>query len=207
MAAEFLAPIPAEDDLGQELLSEVLGTPAIPGTLTGRPTLSSDDVRRLPPERFEALIAIFEEQQGARVILTPHAGDGGIDVIAIRGREREVRLIRCKHTLWNASVNADVVAEVIQAFDGYRARRLGAYGNAYVLRAVLVTNGSFTGKARAEGRERDVVLLGNADLDRLLKTVPCTRGDIEAMEGRRMASMRDVQLAIEHIGDHLRYAR
>jgi len=197
LAAEFLAPMPTEDNLGEELLNDILGTSeASCGSSTTR-TLSRDDVRCLTPDRFEALIAVLEERQGARVLLTPLAGDGGIDVIAVR--EREVRLIQCKHTLWDASVDADAVAEVIQAFDGYRARWLRSHGKIYALHPMLVTNGRFTTMAQDAARARDIHLLSANDLWRILDATPCTPADIEFMEGRRLASMRDVQVAIEDL--------
>jgi restriction endonuclease Mrr len=197
MAAEFLAPMLTEDDLGQELLKDILGAVDDSPGLAHGPTLSRDDVRRLTWNQFEALIAVIEERQGSRAILTPLSGDGGIDVIGIR--EREIRLVQCKHTLWEESVNADVLAEVMQAFEGYRARWVRPRAATFVLRAVLATNGRFTSKTRAEARGRDIELVDDADLDRLLAAIPCTPGDIEAMEGRRLASMRDVQVGIEQI--------
>lgn len=197
MAAEFLAPMLTEDDLGQELLKDILGTADDAPNLAHIPTLSRKDVRRLTWNRFEALIAVLEERQGSRAILTPLSGDGGIDVIAIR--KREIRLVQCKHTLWGESVNADVLAEVLQALEGYRARWLRPRAEAYVLRPILATNGRFTSRTRDEARGRDIELVDDADLDRLLAAVSCTPGDIEAMERRRLASMRDVQVAIECI--------
>src|SRR5262245_53146224 len=87
--------------------------------------LSPEDVRRLSPEHFEALIAALEERHGARVLLTPHTADGGIDVIAVQ--PQALRLIQCKHTSGDTPVGADVIAEVVAAFDGYRARWLAPF--------------------------------------------------------------------------------
>jgi hypothetical protein len=198
LATEFLAPVPTEDDLGRDLLNDVLETPN--GSLPESErvgSLSRDEVHRLTPDRFEALIALLEEQQGARVILTPLASDGGIDVIAMR--HRQISLIQCKHTLWDASVDAEVVAELIQAFDGYRARWLRDHTSSWVLQAILVTNGHYTAGARRAATERGIDLVAGSDLWRLLETTPCTPAGIEAMEGRRLASLRDVQVAFESL--------
>lgn len=151
-------------------------------------------------ERAEVLRdphSVFDGVRGAQVFLTPRAGDGGIDVIAVR--EREIRLIQCKHTIWDANVDANVIAEVISAFDGYRARFLRTLPRTFMLCPVLVTNGSFTARARAEVKGRDIRLVANTDLWQLLNETPCTPGDLEAMESRRLASMRDVQVAIERL--------
>ena len=196
LAAEFLAPMPGEEELGQELLNDLLQTPIHLDSSSGVHTLSREDVRRLSPDRFEALIAVLEEKRGAHVLLTPVAGDDGIDVIAMRSHE--VLLIQCKHTLWDARVDADVIAEVVRAFDGYRACWLRALSHTCTLRPpIIVTNGTFTRKARREAKERDVKLVAQADLWSLLDGTPCTPGEVTAMQDRRLASMRDVQAAIE----------
>lgn len=96
-------------------------------------------------------------------------------------RSHEVLLIQCKHTLWDARVAADVIAEVVRAFDGYRARWLHALPHTCALRLVVVTNGTCTGKARYEAKERDVKLVVQADLWSLLDATPCTPGEVAAM--------------------------
>jgi len=64
---------------------------------------------------------------------------------------------------------------------------------------MLVTNGRFTTMAQDAARARDIYLLSANDLWRILDATPCTAADIEFMEGRRLASMRDVQVAIEDL--------
>ena len=108
---------------------------AVPAGNTAAPPaqpLSPEDVRRLSSEHFEALVAAMEERNGARVLLTPYTGDGGIDVIAVQ--PQAIRLIQCKHTSGNASIDVDVIAEVVAALDGYRARWLATppYNARYV---------------------------------------------------------------------------
>jgi hypothetical protein len=120
LAAEFLAPMPAEDDLKLELAREVFDDQLQPDEAAS--SISEEDVRLLPADRFEALTALIESKAGAKVILTPLAGDEGIDVVAVS--KTEIRLLQCKHTLWGNSIDTDVVNELIAAFDGYRARRL-----------------------------------------------------------------------------------
>lgn len=198
LAAEFLAPMPSEEDLERELLDSTLGTTGTEEGLSGVRPLSKEDVRRLTWDRFEALIAVFEEKRGAQVILTPRSGDGKIDVLAIRAGE--IRLIQCKHTLWDASVDADVIAQVLGAFDGYRTRFRRFLTQKITLRPMLVTNGTFTARARTEAKVRDVKLVANSDLWKLLEETPSTPAEVEMMEDRRLASMRDVQAAIERLG-------
>jgi superfamily II DNA or RNA helicase len=197
LAADFLTPMPGEDELERELFSDMCGAAERPGVSATVRALSKEDVRGLTWDRFEALAAVLERRQGGRVILTPRSGDGGIDVLAVK--PREVRLIQCKHTSSGAQVDRDVVAEVINAYEGYRARYLRGLTPAFAFRPVLLTNGSFTRQARREAGARDVQLVADTELGRMLEATPCTRGEIEEMETRRLASARNLRAAIERL--------
>jgi hypothetical protein len=195
LAAEFLAPMPSEDEMQREIFDRVVETPATTETIK---SMSPNDVRLLPWDRFEALIALLEEKRGTKVILTPRGGDDKADVIAIRGNH--VRLIQCKHSSWSAYIDADVVAEVIGAIDLYRIRHLRSLPQSMSLFPVIVSNGTFTSMARKEAMARDVELVGDLELWKLLSQTPCTRAEIEAMENRRSESMRDVQAGLKGFG-------
>jgi hypothetical protein len=54
--------------------------------------------------------------------------------------------------------------------------------------------------ARKEAMARDVELVGDLELWKLLSQTPCTRAEIEAMENRRSESMRDVQAGLKGFG-------
>src|SRR4029077_11032527 len=151
--------------------------------------LSPDDVRLLPWDRFEALIALLEQKRGAEVVLTPRGGDDKADVIAVKGKH--VRLIQCKHSAWSAYVDADVVAEVIGAIDLYRMRHLQKLPASMSLFPVIVSNGTFTSKARKQALECDVELIGDVELWKLLNHTPCTRAEVQVIENRRVESMKD----------------
>jgi len=195
LASEFLAPMPTEDEMQREIFARVVETPP---TTEPIKSLSPDDVRLLPWDRFEALIALLEEKRGAKVILTPRGGDDKADVIAMRGNH--VRLIQCKHSSWSAYVDADVVAEVIGAMDLYRIRHLRSLPPTLSLFPVIVSNGTFTSMARKEASERDVELIGDLELWKLLRHTSCTRAELEVIENRRAETMRDVQAALKGFG-------
>jgi hypothetical protein len=191
LASEFLAPMPTEEDIQREVFDNVVGTTTKSETARN---LTPEEVRLLPWDRFEALIALLEEKRGGRVILTPRGGDDKADVIAVRGRQ--ARLIQCKHSLWSAYVEADVVAEIMGAMDLYRVRHLRNLPSSVSVFPVIVSNGTFTSMARSEAGNRDVLLIGDLDLWKLLAATPCTRGEVEVVEARRLASMKDVQVAL-----------
>jgi hypothetical protein len=60
-----------------------------------------------------------------------------------------------------------------------------------------MTNGDLTRQARREAKARDIRLVDGAELWQLLDATPCTAAEVEAMAARRLASMRDVQAAID----------
>lgn len=195
LASEFLAPMPSEEEMQREIFERVVETPT---TTESIKNLSPDDVRLLPWDRFEALIAVLEEKRGAKVVLTPRAGDDKADVIAVKGKH--VRLIQCKHSAWSAHVEADVVAEVIGAIDLYRMRHLQKLPASMSLTPVIVSNGTFTSMARKEALERDVELISDSELWKLLNQTPSTRAELEAMENRRVESIKDVHAALKGFG-------
>ena len=194
LAQDFLAPMPGEDGLGRELLA---GLDAVPEqVIAPQPAqpLSPEDVRLLSPANFEALVAAMEERHGARVLLTPHAGDGGIDVIAVQ--PHAIRLIQCKHTSGNTPVDADVIAEVVAAFDGYRARWLTACSLQRPLRLVIVTNRDLTRQAQRAAAEHEMEVITAKQLRHALAATRCTYYDVLAQEDRRLVSMRELPEAL-----------
>lgn len=191
LAADFLAPLPSEDQMRQELIQDVFNGTS--GAGEGQ-TVTKEYVQILPWDRFEALIAKLEQKRGASVLLTPRAGDDKADVIACRGQD--LRLIQCKHTTTETIIDADALAEICSALDTYRQRYFRALPHNYTLHPVVITNGTFTSQAKSLSRERDIELVSADGLWAMLKRYACTPGEIEEMESRRLASMRDVQAAI-----------
>lgn len=194
LASDFLLPTPGEDDLGKELWEDIFREDN--GDRSAKP-LSQEDIRLLPWDRFESLIGLLEQKNGRKVILTPRSGDYGIDVISILGNE--VKLIQCKHTTWDTSVDIDVVAETINAFDSYRGRWLHGIANRMNLKPLLITNGKFTRAAKFHASVSAVQILSDTALWKLIEDKPCTLAEIEVMENRRMVTMRDVQKEINRI--------
>jgi hypothetical protein len=194
LASEFLAPMPSEEQMQEELLRDVLGESA---TASSVQRVTGDYIRTLPWDRFEALLALLEEKQGSRVLLTPHGGDDKADVVALHGQE--LRLVQCKHTTWEGSIDADALAEVVMALDTYPSRYLASVRHKYGLHLTVVTNGTFTRAARSQARERDIELISQQELCAMLQRTACTPGEVEAMEARRLASMHDLRVAIEQI--------
>ncbi|MBI2571456.1 MAG: DEAD/DEAH box helicase [Candidatus Schekmanbacteria bacterium] len=203
LAAEFLVSMPSEENLEKELLGDLLaGDPAAeaePASGALEP-LTLEDARGLAEDRFEALIAALEERQGACAVLGPRAGSGGIDVVAIRtggpARPGEVRLVHVP----KASSGFDLEAAISTARDAAEAfqRRLHETDGA---RTVLVTAASLGWWSRRRAaRRNEVEVVDGGALRELLARFPCSLGDVEAMEGRRCRSLREMQSELVRIG-------
>jgi hypothetical protein len=188
LARDFLAPMPIDEESQRELIGDLTEEATVPGK-----TLSEEDVAGLPWHRFEALVALLEQKKQRRVILTPRSGDLGVDVISIG--QNEVFLLQCKHTNWGSSCDADVVDEVISAFDNYRGRCLKGIRNV-ALHPVIVTNGKLTKTAKRFAKERDVRCVDYSGFMEEVTKKPCSMAEIEIMENQRKASMKDVELEI-----------
>jgi len=188
MAVDFLSPLPAEDEMGKELYGDIFSDKMVSEPVRN---ITPEDVRKLPWDRFEALIALLEEKQGRKSLLTPRAGDRGIDVISILGRE--VRLIQCKHTLWDANIDTDVIAETINGFDNYRGSLLRDVAANYSMVSVIVTNGKCTRSALRYAQENDIQVISAMEFEHSLEQDLCTHAEIENMESRRLSSISEIR--------------
>jgi hypothetical protein len=139
-----------------------------------------DDVTRMEPLEFEALIAVLWKKQGFRSVeLTPRTGDGGIDVIAKTVNVGE--LIQCKtsksdraHLSWQA------IKDVVTGEAKYKFEYPGVAFN-----KVAVTNHFFNDNARFQANLNCVRLLDRPALGVLLAKHRIVRGDIDAMLAAR----------------------
>lgn len=188
MAADFLAPLPAEDEMGKELCGDIFSDEVV-----GEPvrSMTAEDVRKLPWDRFEALVALLEEKQGRKSLLTPRSGDRGIDVISVQGNT--LRLIQCKHTLWEADIETDVIAETINGFDNYRGTLLRDIAANYSMVPILVTNGKCSRSTLRYAQEKDVQIISAMEFEQSLKQHLCTHAEIENIDNGRLSSLVEVK--------------
>jgi hypothetical protein len=185
-AADFLTPLPGEDELGNELIDDLKGES---GSAQRAKPLSIDDVRALTWDRFEAFVASTEEKTGRTVLLTPKANDGGADVFSCD--KDVIRLIQCKHSRHGLACEDPSVHETIAAVDLYRARLGSGLGDRRI-QPVLVTCGTFSRSAVKAAREHGVTLIDGEALKRASATNPITILDVEAWSTRRERSFASV---------------
>lgn len=151
------------------------------GEAAAKRYLTIDDVDRMDGFRFEVLCQMLWTRAGFTAQLTPkRRGDGGIDVVALRGREGE--LLQCKSSV-NADVGWDAVKEVTAGAAKYQERFAGTQ-----FRRVAVTNQRFTRGAHEQAEANMVRLVERSELEQLLSRHPLHNHefDEEVSEGVMM---------------------
>lgn len=134
--------------------------------------LTMDDVDRMDGNGFEVFCCLMWKKQGYMATVTPkRGGDGGIDIVALKGREGH--LLQCKSSRsatlgWDAIKEATAGAAIYQAqFSGTRFRRLA------------VTNQHFTHGAVEQAEANHVELIVREQLEELLGQYPTSNYEFD----------------------------
>jgi hypothetical protein len=186
MARDFLLPLPEEGELAGAVYREIFGESA-PSSEPVR-SLTIEGLRMLTWDRFESLISLLEEGTGRRSVVTPRAGDMGIDVVSVQGNV--VRLIQCKHTRTEADLEPEVINETIYGFDNYRAHFFRCSN--YTLNPVLATNAKVSRSLALKCKQRGIELIDCQTLVDLLSRQSITIANIEIAEGMRLENLGDL---------------
>jgi HJR/Mrr/RecB family endonuclease len=142
------------------------------GEALPRRVLTIDDVDRMDGDGFEVFCSLLWSKQGFQATVTPkRGGDGGIDVVALNGRQGE--LLQCKSSK-SAEVGWDAVKEVTAGAARYQAQFAGTR-----FRKLAVTNQGFTSGAVAQAEFNHVELVPRARLEELLAKHPITNYEYE----------------------------
>ena len=136
--------------------------------------VSLDDVVRLRPLEFEALVAALWKKQGFRTVaLTPRTGDAGVDVVAKTVDVGE--LIQCKSSATEDSrLSWEAIKDVVTGEARYRFENPGV-----TFSKVAVTNQWFNENAHSHARLNNVRLVDKSILGQLLEKHRVTRRDID----------------------------
>ncbi|BCT69492.1 SNF2-related protein [Nitrosospira sp. NRS527] len=142
------------------------------GAAIPRRILNIDDVDRMDGFSFEVLCNLLWSKRGYQSFITPkQGGDGGIDVVALKGREGE--LLQCKSSI-NSEVGWDAVKEVTAGAARYQARFAGTR-----FRKIAVTNQRFTSGAITQAEANKVQLIVRDRLDELLQDHSITNHEFD----------------------------
>jgi len=200
LAADFLSPMPDENQLGQELFGSLLNQTERQAPQPASPPLGKEDVKRLSDSHFAALVAALEQSNGRQVFLTPKHGNGGIDVVSIQGTS--IRLIQCRRFQpgqAGVEIAEDAIAELLSAGDLYSARISLLRVGMFTLGLALATNGQPIKAAQREAKEQGVELMTENSLMKNLQLASPTRLAIEAQLQSRCRSMNELLVEISAV--------
>lgn len=142
------------------------------GEMLPKRYLTLDDVDRMDGLSFEAFCCVLWRKRGFMAQITPkRGGDGGIDVVALQGRDGE--LLQCKSSK-SSEVGWDAVKEVTAGAARYQARFKGTR-----FKRVAVTNQGFTSGAVSQAEENKVQLVTRKELAEMLGAHPITNYEFE----------------------------
>lgn len=134
--------------------------------------LTLDDVDRMDGTSFEIFCCVLWRKRGFLSSITPkRGGDGGIDVVALQGRDGE--LLQCKSSK-SAEVGWDAIKEVTAGAARYQSRFSGTR-----FKRVAVTNQSFTSGAITQAEANQVHLVTRKHLEDMLGVHPITNHEFE----------------------------
>lgn len=166
---------------GREVSFTQLMGEGVAGAAEQRRYLTMDDVDRMDGFRFEVLCKIVWSKKGFLSQLTPKGrGDGGVDIIAIKGREGE--LLQCKSAR-NREIGWDAIKEVAAGAARYQSR----YATTS-FRRVAVTNQLFNGVARAQAEANRVLLVERPQMEESLSRMPISNLEFEDELAQVMSS-------------------
>ncbi len=134
--------------------------------------LTLDDIDRLDGDGFEALCCLLWKKQGFETRITEkRGGDGGIDIVALKGWQGE--LIQCKSSK-GRDAGWDAVKEVVAGAARYQAIYTGTK-----FRRVAVTNQRFTSGAISHAEANKVMLLERSQIEKLLSDYPVGSNELD----------------------------
>jgi HJR/Mrr/RecB family endonuclease len=158
---------PGENVTFKDLMSGGVAGEALPVRF-----ITMDDVDRMDGESFEVFCCLAWSKQGYVARITPKGGgDGGIDIVALKGSEGQ--LLQCKSSK-SSDVGWDAVMEVAAGAARYQARFRHTR-----FTKLAVTNQRFTRGAVEQAAANQVELVDRARLEEILGAHPITNLEVE----------------------------
>ena len=144
-------------------------------SIYGDQSVKKNEITSMNPDFFEAFCAALWSAQGySKVIRTPKSGDGGVDVVAIRGHEG--LLIQCKSSGREMSqLGWEAVKDVVAGTAAYEHKYPGV-----TFRKLAMTNQSFNSTARSQANLNHVELIDQDMLIDMLNETPVKLAHVES---------------------------
>jgi hypothetical protein len=181
LAHDFLRPIGDEGGCGNELCDSLMEDQAGQGASLS--PLAMDDVDRLSPLDFEALVARIFEATGYVSILTAKGNDGGADVLAFR--DGEITLVQAKHSCSGTHIGREAIGDLIGASTVYNVTLR------HSLSLRVVTNSKLTSEAENECRALGIEVMTKSQLARFLREHPITLTQVLQKSEERCSSFTE----------------
>ena len=140
----------------------------------GNDLIGPEDILSMSPELFESFCAVIWSKHGSyKTYRTPHSGDGGIDVVGIKGKEGI--LIQCKTSSREGhELGWEAVKDVMAGAAGYAARHHGV-----TFRKVAATNQFFNAAAHNQAHLNHIDLVDRKRLVNMLSEKPVKRIELD----------------------------
>jgi hypothetical protein len=181
LARDFLQPMGDEEGLARELCNELASEDGVPVQST---PMGSEEMRRISPGDFEALVAALFVAEGYAVVLTCNVGDGGADVLAVK--DRRLTLVQVKHTSAAGVVGESALNDVIGASDLY-SQRLGVPAS----KLQLVSNGQVSETVRRTAESQRIEVLCDHQLNSRLSAAHVGLAEMVAASTGRATNFED----------------
>ena len=142
----------------------------------GNSTLTIEDVLSLQPDAFEAYCSILWAKRGfSKTYRTSQSGDGGIDVVAIKGKNGA--LLQCKtSTLDGNRLDWEAIKDVVAGAAAYSIKHPAIDFN-----KVAVTNQYFNDGARHQANLNRVELVERNHFEKLVEDYPVKYIELEQL--------------------------
>lgn len=162
------------DDLSVADFGDIEGIDGAP--LIDNKRLTDTDVALMTPVAFECFCTILWGKMGYRATKTQHVGDGGVDVVAIRGGQGV--LIQCKTTAEDGGrIGWEGVRDVVGGEAAYRQK----YRQVSSFAKMVITNQYFNEIAVFQARENGVELVDRDKIIEYLASYEITRRELECL--------------------------
>lgn len=139
------------------------------GTAFDNTPITAADIATMMPETFECFCTVLWGKLGYQTKKTGQSGDGGVDVVAIKGNEGV--LIQCKSSsVERQALGWEAVRDVVAGAAAYEAKHTGVD-----FRKVAVTNQRFNSVAREQAQLNGVDLVDCDELAEILIKHPVRR--------------------------------
>ena len=151
--------------VSQDELVDLLGEAVPAEPVEAEAQIKVEHLPRIVGRPFESLCRALWKCQGYNCLLTPVTGDGGIDIVAIKGRQG--LLIQCKASETARGLGWDAIKEIVAGTAAYEQQFPDVR-----FRKVAVTNQFFNDNSIRQAEFNDVSLIDSGILTKWLSLYP-----------------------------------